>query len=511
MGKHNLVFLFILSLLVFNIFCPPESLAQKADPKPNVLFISVDDMNNWISILENYPGVKTPNIERLAKQGVFFKEAHTASPICNPSRFAALSGLLPSKTSVYDRKSIVEPLVREKQFKFIMDYFKEASYHVEGSGKVFHTGSNIHYDWNKYERYKKKKHRKHLNGITDFTGSFFDWGVYEGDELDIIDVKLANAAASFLTKKHRKPFFLAVGIHNPHLPWIVPQRFFDLYPIEDISLNFVENDLRDLPPAARDFINFEDDAVMPSSQARKEATQAYLAMLTFTDELVGKIIDSLEASAYLDNTIVVFWSDHGLHLGEKQHWRKSTLWREATHVPLIFVTPETRKAGGQVISKPVGFVDILPTTLDLCGLEADENLDGRSLQPLFNGDREWNYPAITIMNPYNSSVHYKNWHYIQYKNYDEELYDYIEDPNDLRNLANEQTYKDVLTELRELTPQTYFISLQELAVYALSSAERKTAKLRDCSFRAFFSYLKLSPAYACDITASDSIFTRYRN
>jgi len=483
-----------------------------ASAKPNVLFISVDDMNNWISLLENYPGIKTPNIERLAKQGVLFKEAHTASAVCNPSRFSVLSGLLPSSTSVYDKKSIVESLVREKQFKFIMDYFKEASYHLEGSGKIFHTGSNIHYDWNKYKRFKKKKHTQHLNGIQDFTGSFFDWGVYEGDELDIIDVKLVDEAADFFQKKHSKPFFLAVGIHNPHLPWIVPQRFFDLYPIEKIDLNYVAGDNSDLPRAALEFINLDDDKVMPSDEARKEATQAYLAMLSFTDELVGKIMDSLESSKYLDNTIVVFWSDHGLHLGEKKHWRKSTLWREATHVPLIFVTPETRKNGGLVVDKPVGFVDILPTTLELCDLEPDDGLDGHSLKPLIEGDTSWDYPAVTIMRPYNVSIHYKNWHYIQYKNYEEELYDYVNDRNDLKNLATDPAYSTVLEELRKFTNIDYKISLQELVSFSLKPREKRSFKTMSCEFKSFFSYYKLQPAFICDkeFPIEGSSFTRYR-
>jgi arylsulfatase A-like enzyme len=419
----------------------------------NVVFISVDDMNNWVSILKNYPGIQTPNLERLAKHGANFIEAHTASPVCNPSRFSTLTGLLPSTTGIYDRKTPTKKLVKEKKYKFVMDYFKEAGYLTVGIGKILHTGLNRAYKWDKYHKFTINKQVKRMNGISDITDAFFDWGEFVGKEEDIDDVKMVNLAKNFLEQVHLRPFFLAVGIHNPHLPWVVPSRFFDMYPIEKIQLTNYEGDNSDLPSAAQEFINIQDDKALANVENKKETIRAYLAALSFTDELLGRLLDSLEKSRYADNTIIVFWSDHGLHLGEKNHWRKSTLWRESTHIPFIISTPETRKNAGLIVSEPVSLLDTTPTLLDLCNINfRSSSFDGISLTPLINKKpgTVWSHPAISIMNPGNYSVHFQNWHYVLYANGDQELYDLNSDMEDRYNLAQTKDYQQILNMFRKL-------------------------------------------------------------
>lgn len=505
-GIFIVAVLLVLMIIVWNFFF--------AVKRYNVLFIAVDDMNDWVSILENYPGIHTPNIERLAKDGIVFREAHAASTVCNPSRFAVVSGLLPSSTGVYDRKTPTKYLVKKHRFKFLMDYFKEAGYYTVGIGKILHTGLDPLYKWDRYFQWKTREKMKRMNGINDCDEAFFDWGEFNGNENDIDDVKKVNHAKDFLRKKHNKPFFLAVGIHNPHLPWIVPKRFFDLYPIDKIQINDDKDDLADLSVSANDFIEPVDEKNFVNSNNKANAIQAYLAAVSFTDELLGRILDALEASEYADNTIIVFWSDHGLHLGEKKHWRKSTLWRNSSHVPFVISTPESRKKGQLIVEEPVSFVDILPTLLDLCHIKTKpERVDGHSLLPLMTEDsnKDWLYPAITVMRPNNYSIHYKSWHYIHYKNNDEELYDLSKDRHDRHNLAQDKNYEDVLARFRKFAPGTPYIPLSELPLDKLTDEQLDHRNNLDCLMANYFSYVNVYRLRACNydrITQSTS-FSHY--
>lgn len=500
--------LLVLGLIIFVIFV---FAFLRTNRRPNIVFISVDDMNNWISVLKNYPGIKTPNLERLARMGVLFKEAHAASPVCNPSRFSILTGLLPSSSGVYNKKSPTAHLVKNKKYKFIMDYFKDQGYHVTGFGKIFHEGINQYYPWDCYKCFSKKKHSQRINSIEDFTGSFFDWGISTGDESKLVDVGLVNNVEKFFKNDHhREPFFLAIGMHNPHMPWIVPKRFFDLYDPQIIKANLAENDTQEIPQGAYNMIYAEDESLMLNSTTKVEAIHAYLATLSFTDELLGRILDAIENSEYNENTLIVFWSDHGLHLGEKKHWRKSTLWRNSTHIPLIFAGNNLEH---RIVTQAVSLVDVLPTLMDLCEIKVQSKLDGHSLKPLMlNENYQWNYPAITIMNPYNFSAYYQNWHYIQYANYDEELYNIQTDQEELNNLADQSIYHSTIEKLRSFGPQNYRISLFNLLIFAFNDNELRDLDNFDCHLRNYFSYYKVKPEISCSEiqTWSESEFHRFR-
>ncbi len=442
----------------------------KADTsRPNVLFMAVDDMNDWTALLKGYGGkVHTPNQERLARMGMSFFNAHTAAPVCCPSRTAVMLGKRPSSTGVYNNGQWWKPHIPDAVT--IPACFREQSYAVAGAGKIFHhtAGNNPPYQWDEYKRlvfnddpwfrghklnYPWSRHERFPKGYP-YCGikrvpHEFDWGELPGKaEADYDDARTADFAIRYIKKRHDKPFFLACGIFRPHLPWYVPKKYLDMYPLDKIVLPVVpEDDLDDIPGEGRALSRARrtDFERVKSSGKWKEAIQAYLASITFADAQIGRVLDALEASPYRDNTVIVFWSDHGWHLGEKNHWHKSTLWEEATRVPFYIAAPGVAQSGARC-DQPVSLIDIYPTLLDLCGLQPRKDLDGVSLVPLLrNPTREWNRPALIEYRRGQCAVRSRHWRYIRYSDGSEELYDHRTDPNEWTNLANEPTHADIKT------------------------------------------------------------------
>jgi arylsulfatase A-like enzyme len=447
--------------------------AAREQRRPNVLMISVDDMNDWVGCLGGYPGVRTPHIDRLAQSGVLFTDAHCAAPVCNPSRTALLTGLSPATSGIYDNNRYWRPAL--PGVVTLPEYFKQHGFHVAGAGKVFHhvAGFNPPGQWDEFQLqvfddpwYRRAEWYPWVkkipapgghpfNGLRDFPGEF-DWGVLPIAERQYGDMAAVRWAEEFLARRHGKPFFAAVGLWHPHIPMFAPQRYFDLYPEDGVRLPIVpEDDLDDIPPVGQKFAasrRAEHERILREGKWR-EAVRAYLASISFADAMVGRLLDALDRSPHAAGTIVVFWSDNGWHLGEKQHWHKSTLWQRSTHVPLILRASAARDSG-KPRRQPVSLLDLYPTLIDLCGLPSKDGLDGASLAPLLRDPAARRRPAVVTYLPDNHAVCTERWRYIRYRDGAEELYDRAADPNEFHNLAAQPQHTGLKSELARWMPRS---------------------------------------------------------
>lgn len=425
--------------------------APQAQEKPNVLFIAVDDLNDWIGCLGGHPDVKTPNLDRLAARGVLFTKAYCSAPACNPSRASLLTGVRPSTSGVYHNDQPWRgPL---KDAVTLPQHFMANGYQVVGGGKIFHGGFDDAASWHEYFKAKgdAKPGKAPLNGIPD-TGHF-DWGAIDAGDEDMPDYKMASWAIDFLGKKHEKPFFLAAGFVKPHLPWYVPRKYFDLYPLDKVTLPPADpKDLEDVPPAGRRMARPDGDhkKVIETDNWRK-AVQSYLATISFLDAMVGRLIDGLDKSPHASNTVVVLWGDHGWHLGEKQHWRKFALWERAAKAPLLVAAPGLSPGR---CDRPVDFMSLYPTLVELCGLPAAKSQEGVSLVPLLRDPAAaWDRPALTTHGRNNHAVRSDQYRYIRYADGTEELYDMDADPKEWTNLAGKPDLAKVKDELARWLPK----------------------------------------------------------
>jgi len=430
--------------------------AQKNQNKPyNVLFISIDDLNDWIEPLGGHPQAKTPNLARLAKRGVCFTNAHCQAPICNPSRISLLTGMLPSSSGVYYLGPLLRDCESTKRAVSLPQHFANNGYVTMGVGKIFHTA-----DKNEFGEYGGNfggfgpRPGKPL--VAGHTHPLWDWGAFPQADDQMPDAKIAAWTAGKLQQKHDKPFFLACGFYRPHVPMYVPQKWFDLYPLDEIQLPaHRDDDLQDVPEYGQDL---SWSAVAPRHSwivehgEWKHAVQSYLACVSFVDAQVGKVLDALEASEHNDNTIVVLWSDHGFHLGTKQRWGKRSLWEKATRVVTMISVPGM--SGDRKCDRPMGLIDFYPTLIELCDLPQMTGLEGHSLVPLLKDPgADWSWPAITTFGQYNHAIRSQDWRYIVYADGSEELYDHRQDAEEFQNLAAEEKYGSVITYHRQFLPQ----------------------------------------------------------
>jgi len=431
---------------------------QATASKPNVLFIAIDDLNDWVGCLGGHPDTRTPNIDRLGARGVIFERAYCTAPACNPSRASLMTGVRPSTSGVYHNAQPWMP-VMPNAFT-LQEAFKAAGYTVLGRGKIYHGGRGPGYfcprGWDEYiaKGADPAPPKRPVNGIPNT--AHFDWGPVDAPDEQMDDFRVATWVSQQLGRKHDKPFFLACGFFRPHLPWYVPKKYFDRFPLDKVTLpNVNENDLDDVPPIGRQIARPQGDhrKVVEHHQWR-QAVRGYLASISFCDTMVGKVLDALDRSPYAKNTIIVLWGDHGWHLGEKLHWRKFALWEEATHAPLIFAVPGLTKPGGRC-PRTVSFLDIYPTLVELCGLHAPEKqLEGVSLAPLLKDPiARWDRPAVTTYGKDNHSVRTEKWRYIRYRDGTEELYDEVKDPLEWTNLAGKPGLADVKKRLAQSLPK----------------------------------------------------------
>jgi len=433
------------------LLCMP-AFAANPPARPNVLFIAVDDLRDWIGYFGHNPQSKTPNYDRLSRMGTSFTRAYCASPVCNPSRTALMSGLRPSTSAVYENNIDFRPIIPPA--KMLTTAFREAGYYVHGAGKIYHEAYRRREEWDDYLEKERGDPRPPAGRSEGVGGIKFAPLDCRDDELS--DWGIADYGIASLQRKHDQPFFLAVGFHKPHMPWNVPRKWFDLFPLESIKLPpYLENDLDDLPPAAVRMAHPETDHVpMQKSDRWKEAIQAYLATIAYCDMNLGRLLDALEQSAYRDNTIICLWGDHGWHLGEKHHWRKFALWEEATKAPFMWVVPGVTKPN-TLCERTVDFMSIFPTLTDLCGIPTPAHNEGVSIRRLLADPKaSWDLPALTTYRFNNHTVRSEGWRYIRYANGDEELYDETRDPNEWTNLAAKPEFAARKTELAKSLPKT---------------------------------------------------------
>ena len=448
--------------------------------QPNVLFLAVDDMNDWIGSLGATPRAITPNLDKLAARGVNFSNAHTPGVYCAPARAAIFSGQYASTTGCY-RSS--DYFTDHPEIEGLPLSFSKAGYTTLGVGKLYHhmPGSIDVRGWDEFYL-RKPSQRTEGWSLDNWTeempfpdpfpasvfnkgkeikgGLFLEWaGLPNDKEEEMADTIRVNWAADQLGKKHDKPFFLACGIYAPHFPNYCPQKYFDLYDRDKIELPPIKvDDLEDLPERmkrakmARSKIHKELEA----KGAVKDAIHGYLACMSYADAMMGRVLDALEKSPYADNTIVVLWSDHGYHHGEKYDWGKHTLWERTSNVPFIWAGPGVKK--GAVTDVTASLIDMYPTFVEMCGLpRPHQKLEGTSLastleKPAVAKDRDVYLP---YMAPGEYAIINKDWRYITYGDDGEELYDLKSDPNEWNNLAENPKYEDTKRLLRKSAPKKF--------------------------------------------------------
>ncbi|MEA1886123.1 MAG: sulfatase [Bacteroidota bacterium] len=474
MRKHRLIFLI---LLLSVISC------HKEDRQPDVIFIAIDDMNDWVTPLGGRENMHTPNLDALVARGMIFENAHCTAPACCPSRTSVMTGVRPSTSGVYANTQLWRESPVLENALTIPEFFRKQGYIVKGGGKIFHalswiqtaygTDQNDSTIWDEYYPSKSRSlppavwpESYEVNDIGTVTWDniagagtearppyYFDWGPL-GEEEDMADYKVVDWAIHELKKIHDKPLFLAVGIFRPHIPWFAPREYFDMYPVDERELpGILENDLEDVSPVSYRWLRRKWQDWILENDLWKEAVQGYEACISFSDAMLGRLIKGLDESGRADNTIIVLWSDHGMHIGEKEQWEKFTLWEESTRVPLVFIVPGVTKPGSRS-DEAVSLLDIYPTLVSLSGEEQFEQLEGTDLLPLLKDPgAERGEPAITTYHKDNHSVRTERWRYIRYFNGDEELYDHNNDPDEFYNLADSAELKPLIEELSEWLPE----------------------------------------------------------
>lgn len=437
------------------------SLSLLADEKkPNVLLIAVDDLNDWIACLDGHPQAKTPNMNKLADRGTLFSNAHCQSPVCQPSRSSLMTSKYPSSTGLYFLSPGIKESPVTKNVLTMPERFKKEGYKVYGAGKLFHNKMNAAV-FSKVGEYFKSggfgpSPKKKIN--YPIGHPLWDWGAYPSEDKYMPDYKMAKWGINKLKEKHDKPFFMALGFYRPHVPLYVPQKWLDMFPLDKIKLPLVDkNDNADVPEYATNLTNLKHVSpthkwIIENDQQWQKAIQAYLASIAFVDHYIGEILAALDDSEYAENTIVVMFSDHGFHMGEKERWAKRSLWEDGTRVPVIISGNGLNNK--QVSKRPVGLIDLYPTLLDLCGLEKDSGHEGQSLKALLdNPEREWERPVRTTFGLGNHSIKSTRWRYIKYVDGSEELYDLSKDPNEWKNVAGNSEYKSIIEDHAKWLPK----------------------------------------------------------
>ena len=464
--------------------------------RPNVLFIAVDDLNDWIGCMQGHPQALTPNMDRLAARGVLFTNAHCAAPACNPSRAAVFSGRMPNVTKVWSNDSARLSKLRP-DLKQLPNCFANAGYQTLGGGKLsgdkgkpFDEYQNIDQRWSPIggdaaeytEDELPTKGTDNPRHVTNDSrgnevvlplnrmpsdrrpglsgGESFDWGPFDVPDSDFGDTQVTDWAIGKIQSGFDKPFFLGVGYYRPHIPLWAPKRFFERFKTNPAELPDVKSDdLDDLSEAGKRWavepITAGSHATVVQYNQWRPAVEAYLACVTYVDHEIGRLLDALDTSQFGDNTVIVLWSDHGWHLGEKEHWGKWTGWERSTKVPLI-VVPARKSANqfaaaGSRCDQPVGLIDLYPTLTDLCGIEAPKNLDGQSLTPLLRDpSRITDRMLVTMFDQGNVSIRDNDWRYIRYADGSEELYDRKSDPNEWTNLSGSGRHQTVIEKFQQV-------------------------------------------------------------
>ena len=436
--------------IFFLVLSGPAVFSQQE--KPNVLMIAIDDLNDWVGYLNGHPKVQTPHIDQLAGRGLSFTNAHTQSPLCNPSRTSFLTGLRPTTTGVYALGPWFRQLEEYKDWVTLPQYFEENGYYTMTTGKIYHDayppeeGREDGAEFSKWGFHGGFYPRPDEPFVEEAGHPLMDWGVFPENDSQQDDWKIADWAIEQLKNPPEdKPFFLSVGFRHPHVPLYATQQWFDLYPEEELLLPLVKGDDREDIPYFSWYLHWNLEW--------KPKVRAYLASVSFVDMLVGRLLNTLESEGLADNTIVVLLSDHGYHLGSKDISGKNTLWHESTRVPFIFAGPGIKEKGKKS-DEAVELLDLYPTLVDLAGLPQKQGLDGHSVAPILkDAKHKRSWPAICSHGPNNDVVITEQWRYIRYADGSEELYNRIDDQYEWNNLAKKEGYAPIINELAQYLPK----------------------------------------------------------
>ena len=458
----------IICFTVF-VFMP---FSQAEETKPNVLFIAVDDLNDWVGKLGGHSQAKTPNIDLLSSRGLLFTKAYCSAPSCNASRSSLLMGLRPSTTGIYINSHDWRQASTLKNAVTLPRHFKDNGYLTMGAGKLFHAHTFFDQKnlegypnpeaWDAYFPSKTQQMPIEVvpegwpvNSSKKFYRGHFDWAPLQISNREMADAKVVSWAAKQLAKTHKKPIFLSVGIYRPHVPWYVPKKYFDRFPIDKIQLpKHLADDLADVPIAGQAMAKRKWHKWISENNQWKKAVQGYLASLAFADDMVGSLIKALDKGPLSKNTLIILWGDHGYHLGEKESWEKFSLWEDTTRVPLIIVDPRRTKPG-TLCESPVSLLDLYPTLIELCGLKLPpQKLEGRSLvNSLIKPMEKTGRAIITTQGRGNHAVRSSRYRYIRYADGSEELYDHKTDSHEWNNLSDDPSLFKVKSELMNYLPK----------------------------------------------------------
>jgi len=490
-GSMKMFALFVAAIILFGM----ASATHGAAEHPNVVLISIDDLNDWVGCLGGHPQALTPNIDRLAARGVLFTNAHCAAPACRPSRAALFTGLAPPQTGVWSNSSRAL-LDQHPGIPVIPRVFESAGYRTAGCGKLLHqkrAGGAVFQEyflpeqrWSPlpknsvgYTRSElpskgtdRPRHVVELPGRESIVlplnrmpsdrkphhpgAESFDWGAFEVADETMGDHEITDWAIEQLQNENARPLLLGVGYYRPHIPLWAPASYFARFAGTRIQLPPVrDNDLSDLSAVARRWALEPVTAGSHETVLRhdqwSEAVKAYLACVTFVDAQVGRLLDAVESGPKADNTLIVLFSDHGWHLGDKQHWGKWTGWERSTRVPLIVVPPTSPDSDFQPgkCLQPVSLLDVYPTLTEMCGVSAPSELRGISLKPLLGDPGQQTDRTIqTWFDEGNATVRSERWRYIRYADGSEELYDHNVDPHEWDNIVDDPDSVAVLEYLR---------------------------------------------------------------
>lgn len=429
---------------------------------PNVLFIAVDDLTCALGVYGN-PIVRTPNIDALARRGMAFDRAYTQFPLCNPARASVMTGMRPDSTGVFNLTTHFRE--RLPDVVTLPQLFRNHGYRAMRVGKIYHYGvpkqvgtpgldDPASWDETVNPRGRDKEEEDLVTNFIPKMGlgiapSFLAADGTDGEQTD----GLVATHAIELMRAHRdQPFFLAAGFYRPHTPYIAPKKYFDLYPTDSIPAPAIP-DLSQVPSAALwlpDNVRSHPLFWGLTTRQQREIIRAYYACVSFMDAQVGRLLHELDVLGLTDNTIVVFWSDHGYLLGEHGQWQKQSLFEESARAPLIIV-PRPGYAKPGKTERIVEFLDIYPTVAELASLPAPVTLQGRSLAPLLkNADAPWPYPAFTQVRN-GRSIRTEDWRYTEWGAAGAdgvELYDHRRDQLESHNLAKQPAQTEVVAGLR---------------------------------------------------------------
>ncbi|MGB0369958.1 MAG: sulfatase [Opitutales bacterium] len=435
------------------ILTPP----MHAKDHPNVLMISVDDMNDFASYMGLYPDVITPNMDRLAASGTAFNKAHCQYPLCSPSRASVMSGLFPYTSGIIKntKDDGVAKIVNDLGAELMHTYFSKHGYKTMAIGKIMHR----HLPRDSADLSGGRKEFNHGTGNLKAQwpqkGTSTDWAIAPDRDEDLADHQTATWAVERLQEQHDEPFMLMVGFLRPHVPWYAPKKWFDLYDRDAIKLpRFEPDDMEDVPAISR---KVNRSKHMPSTEwaikngKYRDIVHAYLACISFVDHQVGRVLEALESSPYKDNTIIVFWSDHGYHIGEKNTFQKITTYERSSHVPFVFAGPGV--PAGQHTDRVVSLLDMYPTLVELTGLPKNERNEGRSLVPLMDRPTlDWPHPSIIQLGKGHFAIQSERYRYIRYEDGSEELYDHKTDLDEIHNIAGNPEYDSLKTAMAKYIP-----------------------------------------------------------